>query len=223
MPRKKEPRKWTASDLQDIVAQAEAEGLVPSEPQAPKTPQTSKPKDTSLRESLERLDVFVEEAKAGMPDEELADRARVSLHAVAAWRRARRIKRPDISATVRTMRAHCLRPGDPERMVHYVAERTQGSVVEGWEPVRYCIRTALDYNEFTRHVYYLHHYLGSTTDTIARALGVRERDVDLALSIEASHLRNFGSRCQTCGNAMDPKYGAHCSWVCKRKRKRRGT
>lgn len=222
MARKKEPKKWTAADLQDIVAQAEAEGLSPREPQAPQRPQTSKRpvKDNSLRESMERLDTLVEEAKAGMPDDELADRARVSLHAVSEWRRARRIRRPDVTATIRHMRAHCLRPGDPERMIHYVADRTQNPVVEKWEPVQYSIRTPLDYNEFTRHVYYLHHYLGSSVETISRALGVRERDVDLALSVEAAHLRTSGSRCKTCGNAMDPKYGPHCSWVCKRKRKR---
>lgn len=222
--RKKDRQEWSAEDLREVVSLAEAGLSDTKEPKAPRreAEAAKRPyRDDSLKESLNRLDAFVEEAGAGMLDEHLADLAKTSISAVREWRKTRRIPAPNPAQVLERMKAHVLVPGDPERAVHFLRERTGAATPGTWVPVQYVIRVPLEYSEFTRHVYHLHHHLGSDVATIARSLGVREKDVDLAIAAEAHHLRSCSKPCSTCGTAMDPAYGAYCSWACKKRRKKK--
>lgn len=217
---KREPpnRKWSIKDLPRIVDEAEQQpGPPPSIPPRRLPVETpSKPLDEAMR----ILDSLRAEAEAGMTTEALADKAGVSRLAVREWRRARGVPEPAFADVLENVRAVSLLPADNRSALHYVRELGLATELDSpvpWEPTEYVIHSPLNYTEFTRHVYFLHTRLGSDVQTLAQALGVRERDIELAIAIERRHLEQHGRTCRACAYPVDPRYGLFCSVTCQQK------
>jgi len=75
-----------------LVEEAQQKESKASE-EKPRTRVVKKTTQLSKEESFERLDVFMQEAVAGAPDEWLARQAAVSLDSVLWWRREKGIQR----------------------------------------------------------------------------------------------------------------------------------
>lgn len=166
----------------------------------------------SKEESFERLDLFLEEARAGAPDEWVAKQAAVALDTVMFWRKDRGIKRK--RGAVRTSEQKIWAAGfgmqyDPQ--MHAAASDLQGA----WEAPEYLLRTPVLYNEFCRHLHALHALLGTGPELLGEAFGVRTRDAELALAVWGRHLRELNTKCAACSMLIDPKYGKFCSTRCK--------
>jgi hypothetical protein len=190
--------------------QASAPRVVDNGTEAEK-PRPTRPK--TREESFKDLDAWLEEANAGMPDENLARAANVSMTAVLEWRRARGVKR---------LRGH-LRRREKELWAvdafgdHYDAElHAVSSTLRGmWDLPEYMLRQPLNYDLLCRYLYFLHIELGCTPDALAEAFGIKERDVEMAIAVEVSHLSRVSVPCKTCGQSTDPAYGPYCSERCK--------
>jgi hypothetical protein len=63
-------------------------------------------------------------------------------------------------------------------------------------------------------VYALNTTLGAGPELVCEALGLRERDVELALTVWTNHLSRRGAPCKACGELLDPRYGEFCSVRC---------
>lgn len=63
-------------------------------------------------------------------------------------------------------------------------------------------------------VYALNLSLGVGPELMAEALGLRERDVELAMSVWTNHLSRQKSTCGVCKEQVDPRYGKFCSVRC---------
>lgn len=214
----KDSRKWSTKDLPRIVDEAEQQAGPP--PSIPPRRLGVETPGRPLVEALEILDAYTDEAKAGMTTEALADKAGVSRVAVREWRRARGIPEPPLAAVLDNSRALGLLESDGRTALHYVRELGLDEAlgeVGTWEPTEYVIHSPIEYTEFTRHIYFLHTRLGSDPITLARALGVRERDVELAIAIERRHLEQHGRTCRACAYPVDPRYGLFCSVTCQQK------
>ncbi len=207
-------REEFAVQLGAIVEEAElAEGVREDEPS--KTPRARGLKRTaqlSKKESFERLDLFLEEAQAGAPDEWLARQAGTAEDVVLWWRKENGIKRKrgPVRANEQKVWAAGFGLGyDPQ--MHAVASDLKGA----WEAPEYVLRTPLTYSQFCRHVHALHALLGTGPELLGEAFGVRARDAELALAAWGRHLRELNVRCATCKNLVDPRYGVFCSIRCK--------
>ena len=130
-----------------------------------------------------RLDGLAGDVAAGVPDATLARRAEVTVSAVQRWRKRRGLSR------------RRGRPPNAVRLTTYAVDifgrdpapvAMEVSPVRGkWEPPEYLLRQQLDYTAFVDIVGILRSD-GLAVVTIARGLGVRERDVtDAAALCEA--------------------------------------
>lgn len=163
----------------------------------------------STEECYNALDQYREEAIAGIPDEEIARKANVTKNRVRDWRRHNNIKH---SRTPKEAVAWaCDVFGQPENCIQQVA-----GVAGRWEPPQYVLRTPLDYSKLCRALWYLNQHLGMDTSSCAAALGLREKDVDLAISTEGAHLLRVGRKCPNCDRYFDPQFGSFCSTQCKK-------
>jgi hypothetical protein len=205
--------------LDSIVAEAERSALkIPSVSELLRGPKkkTPKPKPTRQKtqsESFKDLDGWYEEAVAGMPDEALARAANVSMTAVLEWRKARGIKRKKGWERHREINTWAIDAfGDgyvPE--IHAAQSQLKGQ----WDLPEYVLRTPLDYDQLTRALFFLHFEQGTSPDTLAKAFGLRERDVEMAIAVETAHLQRVGVPCAACGRVCDPAYGKYCSTRCR--------
>lgn len=210
--------------LDDIVAQAEAEAKRPdllalprSLPERPK-PRTRPTRPKTHAESFQDLDGWLEEAQAGMPDEALARAANVSVTAVLEWRKARKLKRKkgwERKREVEIWSVDAFGDGYTPDLQAVASSRLKGQ----WDLPEYVLRLALDYDELCRSVFFLHHELGTAPDAIAKALGLRTRDVEMAIAVQAAFLTQVGHACTACGRVCDPAYGDTCSTRCRSDKK----
>jgi len=210
------------SRLGSIVAEAEKSGLkIPTlkdltsikRKKAPK-PRPTRPK--THVESFKDLDAWHEEAVAGMPDESLARAANVSMTAVLEWRKARKIKRKKGWERRREAEVWAVDAfGDgfvPD------VQATSSQLKGQWDLPEYVLRTALNYDELCRALFFLHFEQGTTPDALARAFGLRDRDVEMAIAVETAHLQRVGVPCHVCGRVCDPAYGKWCSTRCRQEK-----
>jgi len=200
--------------LESIVAEAEQSlpYALPSQKREKKVrPQKPKTREESFRD----LDGWYEEAVAGMPDRALARAANVSLSSVLEWRKVRGIKRSNGWDKKRDAEWAIDAFGDGYTPAVQEAE----SKLKGqWDLPEYVLRTALDYDQLTRALFFLHYEQGTAIDALARAFGLRERDVEMAIEVEKAHLKRVGVPCETCGRVCDPAYGKYCSVRCRSER-----
>lgn len=162
-------------------------------------------------ESFARLDELAEEAKAGAPDEWLARQAHVAPDAVLYWRKARGIRR--LTGKARTQQRNVWAVdllGSFQAPMHPARSDFDGL----WESPEYVLRRPMNYRELCRMAYTLNVTLGAGPELISEALGLRERDVELAMTVWANHLARAGVPCKVCGAGVDPRYGEFCSVRC---------
>ena len=207
--------------LSSIAAQAEVNAATHLDPQRrlqeaarAKPARPPRPaKSLSLEESTRRLDEFLDEARAGMPDDALARAAGVSRTSVLEWRKLRGVARKKGHARRREMEVWAADAfGDgyaPD--VHAVDSELRGQ----WDLPEFLLRQPLRYDLLSRMVHQLVVLGGATCDSIARAFGLRVRDVELALEVENAHLARVSASCVVCGRAVDPAYGQTCSTLCQ--------
>lgn len=133
------------------------------------------------------LDTFLDDAKAGATDAQIARSAGVTASQVRRWRLGHGITRPSG------------RPTTPQRLSRLAVDvfaqeyipvlHEVSSPVSGrWEAPEYLVRTPLKFETFARGVHALAD-AGFTATTIAEAVGVRERDVVHALALAEARLR----------------------------------
>jgi hypothetical protein len=210
--------------LDSIVAEAEkkvgkkavmADFLKPPPRTPPKKQRPTRAK--THEESFRDLDGFRAEADAGMPDDSLARAANVSLTAVLEWRKERGIKRKRGHERRREIEVWAIDPFG----TGYVSDiqRTESVVKGQWDLPEYVLRLPLDYDQLTRALHFLHSQLGMSADTIAKAVGLRLRDAEMAIAVEAAHLSRVGVACKSCGRECDPSYGQFCSLRCRSEKK----
>lgn len=194
----------------------EAERAVEGTSPKKKSPRR-KTNQLSREESFERLEKFLEEAKAGAPDEWLARQAGVSEDSVLWWRRERGIKRkmgaPNKSSSARALVAGFGLEYDPQ--MHAAESEFSGM----WEAPEYILRTPILYHHFCRHMYALHVLLGVGPELLGESFGVRPRDAELAVAVWSRHLAELNHPCPACGELMDPRYGSACSVRCAEAKK----
>lgn len=205
--------------LDSIITEAERSALkMPSVRELARGPKRkpSKPRPTRPKthsESFKDLDGWYEEAVAGMPDEALARAANVSVTAVLEWRKTRGIKRKKGWERRREADAWAVDAfGDG-----YVPEiqAIQSQLKGQWDLPEYVLRTALDYDQLARALFFLHFEQGTAPDALAKAFGLRERDVEMAIAVETAHLQRVGVPCAVCARVCDPAYGKYCSTRCR--------
>jgi len=200
-----------------LVSQAEKQVRLPSPSQmeADRAPRIRyKPSGQKTQaESFKDLDHWLEEAQAGMPDDSLARAANVSMTAVLEWRKARGVKRKRgwqarREADVWAMDAF----GDG-----FISEiqQAQSQLKGAWDLPEYVLRLPLKYDSLCRAAYHLAADLGMTPDEIAGAIGLRIRDVEMAIAVETAYLTRVSISCSNCGRPCDPNYGEFCSTRCK--------
>lgn len=205
-----------AVELGALVEEAErALGGGGSDEPTPRSSPRRKTHQLSREESFERLEPFLEHARAGAPDDWLARQAGVSIDSVLWWRRERDVKRkrgPHRVSETKIWAAGFGLPFDPK--IHAADSELKGM----WEAPEYLLRTPILYTHFCRHVHALHTLLGTGPELLSEALGVRARDIELALSVWSRHLIELKNPCPTCGELIDPRYGAFCSVRCAEKK-----
>lgn len=206
-------REEFAAELDHILAEVAKEDRTYEPAAAKPPPRVRKAPKLGREESFSRLDELTEEAKAGAPDEWLARHAHVAPDAVLYWRKARGIRRPTGRARQQqqSMWALDLLGGSAfQSPMHQVSSPFDGL----WESPEYVLRRPMNYRELCRMIYTLNLTLGAGPELICEALGLRERDVELAMSVWANHLARAGVPCKVCGTGTDPRYGEFCSVRC---------
>lgn len=163
---------------------------------------------------FEKLDPFLEAARRGMSDDDIAGYAGLKPGMVRRWRRARGIKprrvlRQRGADATTAMEVFGGTPRD-------VLQRAAVSSVQGrFETPHYVIRLPLDYPAFCRAASDLHHVLGYSLEAIARALGIRETDAGNAVLLWDGYTQRCGVPCAgDCGRWVDPSQGLRCSPRC---------
>jgi hypothetical protein len=141
------------------------------------------------REKSDRiLDGFEKEARAGLPDVEIARVANVSVTAVASWRHRRKIqhrrssgRRADASV------AYALNLiGEP---LQDVTQRVRHSSLEGqWQPPEYLVRDGVHYNKLMEQLHVLTRH-GFLVEDIAEAHGYTVQTVEQALAVYERFLK----------------------------------
>lgn len=146
----------------------------------------------------EKLDAFIQDARAGVPDALIAKRAGLTARAVRRWRQERGIKAqaPDLGAAA--VNAFGLEPRD-------TMHRVEASAVGGcFDVPEYVLRIPLKYEALARHIHAMHDVLGSTAAELSAAVGIRESDVEACLALWQAHLERRGVQC--CGALHDPRF-----------------
>lgn len=205
--------------LGSLAERAEAETertikdiLRPKARPKPPRPRPTRPKTRA--ESFKDLDLWLDEATAGMPDEALARAANVSLTAVLEWRKERGVKRKKGRASRREADVWAV-DAFGDGYVHHEIHETSSQLKGLWDLPEYVLRVPLDYDELSRALFFLHHEQGTAPDALAKAFGLRERDVEMAIAVETAHLQRVGIACKKCGRPCDPAYGTTCSTRCR--------
>jgi hypothetical protein len=194
--------------LGSIIEEASSKPLLPEEPVPKHT--VRRTHQLSREESFSRLDPFLEEAKAGAPDDWLARKAGVSLEVVLWWRKEKGVVRRRGPQRAREEVVWAAGFGmDYDPKLHSAGSDLSGE----WSAPEYLLRKPLKYREFCRLVYALHVQLAAGPELIATAFGVRIRDAELALMVWSRHLEANGVPCR-CGEKIDPRYGRYCSVRC---------
>lgn len=164
-----------------------------------------------VERSFAHLDAhFLEDAKAGASDADISRWSGVAKTTVIRWRRARGIKRTPSPRKKKVAYALNLFGTDHQDVLHRVQDSPIGGV---WEIPEYVIRHPLNYGEMARHLYFLHHKLGSSVELLAKAFGVRERDVQTALDVYDAFLAVNGRPCDWC-ELPCLKHDRYCSTEC---------
>jgi hypothetical protein len=189
----------------DQLVEAAESGEAAVEPKAP-------PKTRRRAESFAALDKLTREAVAGMPDAALARAAHVSLTAVLEWRKERNITRRKGWLGRRDAEVYAI----DAYGTGYINEIQAIESLKGqWDLPQYVLREALDYDLLSRAILFLRTDLSMTPAQIAKALGLRETDVEMASAVEVAHLERVGRACATCGRVCDPAYGPFCTTRCR--------
>lgn len=201
------------SQLDHILEEAAKHDRTYEPAAEPPAPRPRKAPKLGREESFARLDVLIQEARAGAPDEWLARHAHVAPDAVLYWRKARQIRRPTgrARAQQKSMWALDLLGGSSFQAPMHPARSDFDGL---WESPEYVLRRPMNYRELCRMVYTLNITLGAGPELICEALGLRERDVELAMTVWTNHLARSGVPCKGCGNGTDPRYGEFCSVRC---------
>ncbi len=160
-------------------------------------------------EQYQALDSYLEEARAGAPDDWLAKRTGLSIKLVKRWKVSRGITLPaggaeQLAAIQGLAQSYNAR-------LHIVGSDLQGQS----RPPEYMIREPLDYSLLCRAVYTLAQYLGMEDSDLAVAFGLRTSDIITARLAYESHLRRKGKKCSCCDTVIDPKFGPYCSARCR--------
>lgn len=186
--------------------------LVESPPPSPR-PKTSRRRNLAETTSFARLDEFRDEARAGAPDTWLVQKTGVSLGAVHRWRRHNTILRPRGRKRQEEVLSWALDAfGDGyDAELHAVNSRVRGL----WELPEFVLHKPLDYDALCRLVWELHNTCGHSAELISQAFGIREKDITMALELQAAHLDSTGTECPRCGRLMDTTGGELCSKTCR--------
>ncbi len=127
-----------------------------------------------------KLEPFVEDAHAGVPDSMLAQRSGLTTERVRQWRRRRGIQGRRGRPSAAEGRAYLVAPLLGER-VPPVAQDVDSPVGGRWRPPVYLLREPLRYDLFTACVVVLVEQF--TTAEISAAIGIAERDVFDAIAL----------------------------------------
>ena len=135
-----------------------------------------------FEETARRLQKYEREARAGLPDAELARMAEVSMSSVRVWRAKLDIKHSrgrDRKATINKAKAIALlghELGD-------VLQRVRSSDMQGmWEPPEYLVRLGVNYRKLIEQIAILRD-AGYAPEEIAEAHGYTLRTVNQALDV----------------------------------------
>ncbi len=160
---------------------------------------------------------FLEDAKAGISDEELARQSGLSRYTIIRWRRERGITRsPSKNERKKTMALNLFGTDHGD-----VLHRCDDSPIQGtWQVPEYVLRVPLSYGELCRHLWFLNKKLESSPELLAQAFGIRPRDVETALTVYESFLDKNGRPCDLCG-LLCIKTDRYCSKWCWDEAKRK--
>ncbi len=163
---------------------AEVIKLPPYDPrdELPPTTTSGRPRGRYLRatEVDARLEPFIEDARAGVPDSMLAQRSGLTTERVRQWRRRHGINGRRGRPSAAQGRAYLVAPLLGER-VPPVAQDVASPVGGRWRPPVYLLREPLRYDLFAACVAILVEQF--TTAEIAAAIGFAERDVFDAVAL----------------------------------------
>lgn len=173
----------TVADVLGLDAQASGRSAAPYDPTHEVRPAT-RTRGMQRRSAAEvdaRLVPFLNDALVGVPDRLLAERTDLEPSQVKQWRARRRIR-------ARRGRAPAI-VGAQFLIGSLLGEATEPvpheiSPVDGaWRPPVYALRRPLQYDLFVRAVSTLASAM--TSEEIALAIGIDERDVAMALALSA--------------------------------------
>lgn len=147
----------------------------------------------------QELDKYLEESKAGLPDEVIAERSGWSVDSVAKWRRQRGVKKPrGLGGGAEGQRYALQLLGSPMTSRH-----TTGNLFAGnWKIPEYLLRQPLNYTAFCRLV----HSSRLSDSELSEAIGVRDSDITAARATWKRYLSQKGHVCKTCNQLVDPKH-----------------
>lgn len=147
----------------------------------------------SSEETARRLTPFEREARAGLPDADLARMAKVSISSVRFWRKKLDIQHsrgPDRKATIDKARAIALL-GTREELKD-VLQRVRASSLGGmWEPPEYLVRLGVNYEKLIEQIAALRD-AGYAPEEIADAHGYTLRTVHQALDVYDRKVKRDG-------------------------------
>lgn len=200
-------------DMQFVPRRAQAESPSKQLPSLPLTQKRSrKPKLRTSQKNFAHLDEnWQEEMRAGASDDDLAKWSGVPKNAVTRWRRARGVhRRPTTKKERKVAFALDLFGTGHGDVLH----RTEDSPIGGvFNVPEFVIRRPLDYGELVRHLWFLQHKLGSSTELLAKTFGLREEDVKAGLNLWDAFLEKNGRECDHCGLRCI-KHDRYCSVEC---------
>lgn len=172
-------------DILDPADAARALDLPPFEPRDELMPALRRGRRGAYRSAADvdaLLSAYLDDALAGVPDRLIARRTGLSAQQVKLWRARRGIAgrrgRAPVELGTRFLVSALL--GEETTPVPHEFSPVQGA----WRPPAYALRRPLDYRLFARVVSRLVDEL--TVDQIASAIGIDERDIEMAIRIEAA-------------------------------------
>lgn len=171
----------------------------------------------SFAESERAIEEYRAEIEAGIPDEEVARMAGVSIRAVTRWRTKNEIRHARSKARraeIADARIAMNLLGEP---LEDVLQRTQDTATRGeWEPPKYNLRRGVNYDKLCWQVYLMHVVLGLSLEEIADAHGYTLKTVQDAFAIEEQFLKKKGQKCGRCNILVEPGVDYGCSGSCIR-------
>lgn len=175
----------TIADILGADAQASARAAPPYNPSDEVRPATNSrgPARRRASEVDALLARFVDDALAGVPDRLIGQRTGLAAQQVKQWRARRRIRGRRGRAAAQL--------GTRFLLASFLGEHTtpvphEVSMVGGaWSPPAYTLRRPLRYDLFVHAVCML--VADMTTEEIALAIGVDQRDVEIAVTLGTGH------------------------------------